>query len=342
MYFCRMVLVTGGTGLLGSHLLYELAKKDVSVRAIYRDKNRISRVKKLFDYYSCGAPHRFDSIEWVQADVLDLVSLEDALQGIQMVYHCAAMVSYNKKEFKKVIHVNRVGTSNMVNMSIKAGVEKFGYVSSTAAIGGIENVLVTEETKWELTDDTTGYSISKYNAEREVWRGSEEGMDVIIINPSIIFGAGDFNESSLAIFKTVDNGLKFYSTGGNSYVDARDVSTCLVSLMESSIKNERFLCVGHNLSFKTSIEIIASELGIKRPRFCPPKWLAVFFGRLNEIISSLTRSTPVVTTESARTAYSTMIYSNQKIKDALNIEFLPFEQTVKNVVQFKKAKRATH
>ncbi|MCO5259848.1 MAG: NAD-dependent epimerase/dehydratase family protein [Crocinitomicaceae bacterium] len=334
-----MILVTGGTGLVGSHVLYELLKTERKVRAIYRDAEKINQVKLLFDYYSNDENHRFDSIEWVKADILDLVSLEDAFQGVEQVYHCAALVSFSRKDFKSLIQINRKGTANVVNFALKYAVKKFGYISSTAAIGGVEGKCVTEDVKWQMTDTTSGYAISKYNAEREVWRGCEEGMDVVIINPSIIFGAGKLDESSLTIFKTVKNGLKVYSLGSNAFVDARDVAHCFSRLMDGDTKNERFLLIGHNLKFKDSIATIANAFQLKPPMICPPKWIALLMGRVNELLYRLFNIKPTITIDSARSAYSNMVYSNEKIINTLNVSFYPFEETVKNVVDFDKKNR---
>jgi nucleoside-diphosphate-sugar epimerase len=331
-----MILVTGATGLLGSHLLVELLKSDRKVRALYRDKQKIKLVEQLFDYYFQRTTHRFNQIEWMQADVLDLVSLDDAFQGITEVYHCAALVSFNRKDFKNMIHVNRLGTANVVNFALKYGVKKLGHVSSTAVFTAKENGEVTEQTKWQISDTTSGYAISKYNSEREVWRATEEGLDVLIINPSVIFGAGNLSESSLAIFKTVKNGLKVYSPGCNAFVDARDVAHCFVQLMESNIKNERFLCVGHNLSFKESMDTIATAFSKKAPTICPPKWMALLMGRTNELLYRFFGIKPTITLESARSAYSSTRYSNSKIVEQTKHTFFSFQETVNNVVAFDK------
>lgn len=329
-----MILVTGGTGLLGGHLLFELMKAGRPVRSLYRSESKKNKVKRLFDYYSGGEPHNFDSIEWIKGDVLDLVSLEDAFRNVDTVYHCAAFVSFRKKDFRKLIRVNRQGTANVVNYSLKYGVKKLGHVSSTAAIGGLEGSVVTENTPWAFTEKTTGYAISKYNSEREVWRGAEEGLDIIILNPCVIFGAGDFDESSLTIFRSVKRGLKFYSPGKNAVVDARNVANAFVKLMESPVSGQRYLCIGENISFKEMLEIIARELRTKSPSICPPKWLAVLIGRSNEMISKLTGSSLSITLESARTAYSEMTYSNEKIVRELSLSFYTLEESVQNVVNF--------
>lgn len=329
-----MILVTGGTGLIGSHLLYALVKKGNSVRALFRDEAKKINVKNLFDFYSSGEPHHYDSIEWVKGDVLDLVSLEDAFADIEIVYHCAAKVSYRKKDFKSLILTNRLGTANVVNMALKFGVKKFGHISSTAAIGGTEGVIVTEQTKWTPTNHTSGYAISKYNSEREVWRANEEGMEVVIINPSIVFGAGNFNDSSLTIFKSVKQGLKFYSPGQNAFIDARDVVDCFIKLMESNVSGERFLCISENKKFKVVLDTIARELNTKKPSVCPPKSLATAIGKLNEFIFRILGGSPSITNETAHSAYSEMTYSNEKIKQQLNHSFILVEESIKNVVAF--------
>lgn len=331
-----MILVTGGTGLVGSHLLFELSKTSASIRAIYRSESRIKHVEKLFEFYSKKTQNNFNNIEWVKADVLDLISLKDALIDVTQVYHCAAFVSFNKKDFSKLIKINREGTTNLVNLCLEYGIKKFGHISSTAAIGGIVGELTTEETKWKYSNRTSGYAISKYNSEREVWRGSEEGMDVIILNPSLVLGAGNWNESSLTIFKTVEKGLKFYSPGQNAFVDPRDIASVFVELMSSSIKNERFLVFSENVPFKTLLTTIAQSLNVKPPAKCPPFWLAKLTSRILGFISFFTGKPATITKETTISAYSTMEYSNEKIKKALDYKFIPVTESIKNAVEFHR------
>jgi dihydroflavonol-4-reductase len=336
-----MILVTGGTGLIGSHLLYELMKSDLPVRAIYRDKLRIDRVRKLFDFYSNGNPHRFNNIEWVNADVLDIVSLEDAFVGVTHVYHCAAQVSFVRRDFKKMMKINREGTSNMLSFALANNIQKFGHVSSTAAIGGQENELTTEKTKWIASDKTSGYAVTKYSSEKEVWRAKEEGMDVLILNPSVIFGAGDWNESSLTIFRSVKKGLKFYTPGQNAFVDARDVATIFKKLMESDVKNERFLCISENVKFRDVFQSIAKRMGKKGPTISTPKWLVGFAWRLAGIWAWLTRTTPSITKETVKSAFSTMNYSNEKVCKTLDYTFISVDDAIENALKFDAFASAT-
>ncbi len=331
-----MILLTGGTGLIGSHLLFELAKTETNIRAIYRDSARIQKVKTLFDFYSKGEKHAFELIEWVEADVLDIVSLEDAFVDVTHVYHCAAIVSFARNDFSKMMKINREGTSNMVNMSLSRNVQKFAHVSSTAAIGGFEGKLTTEKTKWTQSPRISGYAVSKYSSEKEVWRAHEEGLDVVIINPCVIIGAGDWNESSLTIFKALEKGLKFYTPGQNAFVDARDVATMLVMLMKSDVNAERYLCISENVPFKVLFEKIAKRLDIKGPTIATPKWLMAFTWRLVGVYSWFARKNPTITRESAYSAFSTMEYSSEKIKKQLNVEFISIDDAIDNAVRFHR------
>lgn len=329
-----MILVTGGTGLLGSHLLYQLALDGKPVRAIYRVQSRIQCVKDLFRYYSPdNYTELFEKIEWVEGNLLDLISLEEAMKDVSVVYHCAAVVSFAKKDFYRMMKINREGTANVVNTCLNAKVKKLCYVSSTAAIGGENNTIISEKTKWEQGPETSGYSISKYSAEKEVWRGVEEGLDCVIVNPSVLFGAGNWNESSLTIFRTVQNGLSFYTEGENGFVDARDVAEIMVKLTNSDTKNERFLCVGENSSFKVLLEQIARQMNVKAPTINTPKWLMGFTWRIAGIYAKLTGKSATITRESARSAFNKKKYDCNKIINHLDFTFRSLEDTIANTIK---------
>lgn len=329
-----MVFVTGGTGLLGSHLLFYLAQKHDKIRALYRNEKAISRVAGLFKLYAPeNGEHLFLKIEWVKGDILDIPSLEVAFKGVSHVYHCAGMVSFEKKHFNELIKTNREGTANIVNFCLLHGVQKLCYVSSTAALGGQSNELVNENTKWKLSPKTSGYAISKYSAEKEVWRGVEEGLDCVIVNPSIIFGSGDWNESSLTIFRTVNKGLSFYTRGQNGFVDARDVAELMIRLMESEIKNERFICVGVNAPFKLLLTKIALKLNKKPPFINTPNWLMGLTWRFSWLLSKIHVRNATVTKASAQSALSNMSFDNSKIKNALHFSFRDLDEMIENTVK---------
>ncbi|MBI1836019.1 MAG: NAD-dependent epimerase/dehydratase family protein [Flavobacteriia bacterium] len=333
LYFRPMIFVTGGTGLLGSHLLFQLTECKTPIKAIYRDETKINTVFKIFQFYDpLHFQSKFDLITWVKCDILDVISLEEEMKNCDFVYHCAALVSFCRRDFYKMMKINREGTSNVINAALKNNITKLGYISSTAAIGS-EDEIVTENTKWKQSPETSGYSISKYSAEKEVWRGVEEGLDVIILNPCLIVGAGNWNESSMTIFRTIANGLKFYTPGSNAFVDARDVAETLVKLMQSNLKNERFLCIGENSSFKDLFDEISKQLNRKPPSIKVSKFLINFAWILAGILARIRRKKPTITRETARSSFSNTVYNASKIRNALDFKFKTKSEMIENAIK---------
>lgn len=330
-----MILVTGGTGLLGSHLLFELTKDNAPIKAIFRNEKKCDLVRRLFLFYDpVNGNSRFESIKWVNCDILDVVTLNDIMQDCDFVYHCAALVSFQKSHFYRMMKINREGTANIVNACLDLKIKKLCYVSSTAAIGNGENdLIINEETKWKQTIATSGYSISKYSAEKEVWRGVEEGLDVVIVNPCVIIGPGDWNESSLTMFKTVEKGLFFYTKGANAFVDARDVVAIMVNLLKSNIKNERFLCIGENSTFKNLFDQISHSLHKKEAFIHVKPWLMGLTWRIMWLISFITGKQSPITKETARSAFGITRYDAAKIKSALDFKFRSISEMVDNAVK---------
>ena len=324
-----MILVTGGTGLLGSHLLYDLVQTEEKVRALYRSDDKIEELKSIFRHYEFGQLI-FDKIEWVKGDLLDIPSLAEAVRGVKQIYHCAAMVSFKKIDAKKILKTNIEGTANIVNEALKQGVQKLCYASSTAAVGHTNDKgeLINENIAWKEDKQTSTYSISKHFAEREVWRGAEEGLETVIVNPSVIIGPGDWTKTSGSFFPTMWNGLKYYSLGGNAFVDVRDVASAMQKLMDSSIINERFLLVGENMSFRNFFNYVADALDVKRPWIKAGPIKTAIVWRIDLLRSFFTGKPRVITKETASSSQSLRFYSNQKIKNALNFTFTPISKTV--------------
>lgn len=333
-----MIFVTGGTGVLGSHLLYELTKNGHAVRAIFRDPSKIETVRRVFDFYNpLEGETLFAKIEWMACDVLDIVSLEDAMLGCDVVYHCAALVSFQKKDFYKMMKINRQGTANVVNLALDLKVKKLCFVSSTAAISVDPehlNAPLVEKNKWIQTPDTSGYAISKYSSEKEVWRGIEEGLDAVIINPSMIIGAGNWNESSLTILRTIASGFKFYTKGANAFVDARDVAESMVQLMNSEIKNERFLCAGQNVSFRSLFTLVAKQLNVKPPTIYAGPFLSGIARRL-DYVKSLFTGKRTLTKETEQSAQVVTEYNSSKLMNAIGIQFRSLEEMTQNAIAGK-------
>lgn len=338
-----MIYITGGTGLLGGHLLIELTKENNNVRAIYRSETKRNQTQQLFRYYFPEDwESKFALIEWVKGDILDISFLLESMENCELIYHCAALVSFHKDDFSRLIKINREGTANVVNACLALNIKKLCYVSSTAAIstGSISTSsitalteLVSETNKWKNTPTTSGYSISKYNAEREVWRGIEEGLNAVIVNPCVILGAGNWNDSSLTIFRTLKKGLKFYPPGKNATVDARDVATIMIELMKSDIHSERFLCIGSNQSFYELMSEISRQLNVKSPSIKTPRYLVEIARRISWFIALFSSKKPSITKETVQSLFGERAYDNSKIKAAIGVEFRTLEDTIENAIK---------
>lgn len=331
------ILVTGATGLLGAHVLVKLTDSGEEICALYRDEKSIYPVEQLFQYYKIDAS--FSRIQWVKADISDIDTLEKAIKNITQIYHCAALVSFDPKDAKWLFSVNVKGTRNLINLALNEGVQKVVHVSSTAAIGKSNiSELLTEDNKWTSTSGNSLYAQSKFLAEQEVWRGLEEGLEVAIVNPCIIIGPGDWNKSSGTIFKQIENGLKFYTKGSNSFVDVRDVANAMIQLMRSEINGERFLVIGKNAPFKTIFDKIANQMGLKPPQWYAAPWLTSLAWRLEAVRSFLTGKSPLISAESVAASHRNISYSNRKIKSVLPIQFFKMDDAIENAILFQKFK----
>jgi len=329
-----VIFVTGGTGLLGAHLLFQLTKDETEIRAIYRSDRKRDQVKQLFQFYDKeNGENRYAQIEWVKGDILDIPFLQEKMKDCDEVYHSAALVSFHHRDFNRLIKINREGTANMVNVALETGARKFCYVSSTAAIGGNDNDVINEETKWKISPATSGYSVSKYSAEKEVWRAVEEGLNVVIVNPCVIVGAGNWDESSLTLFRTLKKGVKFYPPGANAIVDARDVAEIMQLLMKSDISNQRFLCIGSNQSFKDLMEEIASQLNVKVPRIEAKRYMVAIARRLLSLFALFTSKRSSMTRDTVRSLFSKREYDNSKVVNALDFKFRSLKDSIDNAIK---------
>lgn len=327
-----MIFVTGGTGLLGSHLLFELAGKGEKVRALFRTESRKAEVLKTFGYYSNDPQALFDTIEWVKGDTLDYLSLAQAMKGLSLVYHVAGFVSFSGEDREKMMQVNIQGTANVVNAALEAGIDKLCYVSSIAAVGPSENGdPACEEDQWKPAKDNSAYSVSKYYAEMEVWRGIVEGLNAVIVNPSIILGPGNWGKGSSSIFPAVYNGMKFYSPGVTAYVDVRDVVKSMVLLMNSDISGQRFIVSAENLGYKDLFSMIATNFNKPLPLYKATKFILQAAWRLDWLRSKLFFGKQFLSKEMARSAVKKVYVSNVKIKEAMGMDFLPLTQTIRDI-----------
>lgn len=316
----RGILVTGGTGFLGSYIIKELVEKNVRVRAIRRSNKLPSYIPQEV----------FSKVDWVDGDILDVISLEEAMEGVDTVIHAAAIVSFAKKDREQMYRVNVEGTANVVNMALEKNVRRLIHISSVAALGRTTTGgSVNEEKKWEESKVNTHYAKSKYKGELEVWRGVSEGLNGVILNPSTILGYGDWNSSSCAIFKNIYEEFKWYTPGINGFVDVEDVARVVVSMLDNDLNEQRFVVNGDNWAFKKLMDTIAESLGKKKPSRQTTPLLLNIAWRTEKLKSFFTRKKPLLTRESARVAISKTLFENDKLLKALpGFSFTPLQQTI--------------
>lgn len=332
-----MILVTGGTGLVGSHLLYELLSKNERVKAIYRREHTLERVKKVFAYYTENVSELYDRIDWIEADLNDIPALEVAFKNVTYVYHCAAFVSFEPDKYNQLRKSNIKGTANIVNLCISNKIKKMCYVSSIAALGSTLNLetLVTETTDWNPEGDHDVYAITKYGAELEVWRGTQEGLDAVIVNPGVILGPGFWNGGgSGSLFKSIYKGLDYFPQGNAAYVDVWDVVNVMQELMTSTITNQGFILISENRSIKTFQEMAAEALNAKKPKKKASPFLLAVAWRLDWLNHKLFGKRRRLSKHIAKSISSKTVYDTSKIREALEFEFSSMDDSIKKVSDY--------
>lgn len=316
-----MILVTGGTGLLGSYLVRLLVKEGFQVRVLHRRSSDLVLLDEVKD-----------KIEFCEGDILDVPSLEEAMQGVEKVYHSAAYVAYNPSSRDMMFKINVEGTTNVVNCCLALGVKKLMHVSSVSALGKNKpDVLLNEETKWEGGGKNSVYGETKFLAENEVYRGMAEGLDALIVLPTFIVGAGKWSDSTTRIFKRMDEGNKFYSEGTNGYVDVRDLVTVMYKLMEGDIVNDKFIIHGENVTYYDMLGGIAKALGKEPPKYKLKGAISHLAWITESIRSKLTGNDPTITKELVRLMQHHFYYDNSKVKEKLGYEFRPMSKSIKDV-----------
>lgn len=337
-----MILVTGGTGLVGSHLLLNLLKAGKNVRALHRKNSDLAAVEHVFNYYTSAeeAKSLFKQIEWFEADITNVPQLNKAFENIQYVYHCAALVSFDPTDDKKLRKINIEGTANIVNLCIAFKVEKLCYVSSVAALGkSLNNKEINERSTWNPEDDHSDYAISKYGAEIETWRGTQEGVPTVIVKPGVIIGPGFWKEGTGQIFTRINKGMNYHFPKIAGFVGVKDVVDVMQKLMQAEIKNEDYILVSENLSFKTVFELTATELGKSKPKKDLKKWM-LWFGWFFQKIGGFFGAKRNITRNTLNTLFQHAFYNNQKIKKSIGFEFSSMQKVIAETAKFYKKDNA--
>lgn len=323
-----MVLVTGATGLVGAHLLLKLSKKHKKIRAIYRSEAKLAMVKRIFGYYVKDTESVFEGIDWMPCDITDVSALAMAFDSITKVYHCAAYISFDPTRFKNLQKTNVEGTANVVNFCITNQVEKLCYVSSIAAIGrNLNNEPITEATEFSGTDASV-YALTKNAAELEVWRGTQEGVPAVIVNPGVILGPGQWKRGSGTFISQYAKPKKYYLPSGTGFVGIDDVVETMYYLMESDIKNERFVLVAENLTFKEVQSKIAKAFQIRPPSKRIKLWQLEVFWRFDWLRNKLTGSRRVLSKNTAKSFRNFDTYNSNKIEKVLGKRLRPIEKMI--------------
>lgn len=327
----KTIFVTGGTGFLGSYLLRYLVKKGYqNIRALKRSNSSLALVEEVKN-----------RINWIDGDLLDIPSLETAMNGVDQVYHSAAVVSFKKDEIKNMMRTNVEGTANVVNIALDFGIEKLVHISSIAALGRTKDQKnVDENTLWQRNNANSNYSISKYLSEQEVWRGIAEGLPAAILNPSVIIGSGFWNIATGQMFQKVWEGLRFYPTGSTGFVDVRDVAVLAIKLMESDQLRERFLINNKNISYHEFFSEVAKKLNKKPPHLKVTPLMRGLAWRLDWLRSQLTGGPHLITKETANLVSRSYFYDNRKSVEAFDHQYIPFEKTLDDIArQFIESKK---
>lgn len=333
-----MILVTGATGLVGGHLLWHLVQQNENVVAIKRASSRLEPLRTIFSFYTHEPDVFLQKIEWRIADVLDEQSLVLALKDIEVIYHCAAVVSLSNGS-EAMIDTNVRGTSNIVNGALNAGVKKLCFVSSIAACGhATKGQLIDESTEWTDNEKRSPYSRSKFYSEQEVWKGIGRGLNAVIVNPGVILGVSGTDTGSSKLFAQVRKGLMFYTNGGSGYVDVQDVVRAMIWLTNSEIHSERFILVSENCSNKDILSWMADGFGKQRPFIGIGRKALGAVGLLSELLAVVFRFTPLIDRQMAQSATNRSFYSSRKIIELTGFLFTPVSKCIADVCGFLSRK----
>lgn len=317
--------------MLGSFIVRKLLAQGEPFIAL---KRKDSDVSLLADVQS--------SIQWKDADILDPVSTGEALENVSEVIHAAAIVSFNPRDARKIFRVNVEGTRNVVNACLNGQVKKLVYISSVAALGRLKGQSeIDEGQKWTDNPLNSTYAESKYLAELEVFRAHEEGLNTVIVNPSVILAGADWNKSSAKLFKYVWDERPFYVDSFLNYVDVRDVADATYRLLRADHRGERFILNAGAIALPEFLGKMAVRFSKKPPAMRLNKTVLRLVAAGESVRSWLSRSEPLITRETARFAGTRFLYRNEKIKKQLNFEFQTIDQTLEWCCEYymKQAKR---
>jgi dihydroflavonol-4-reductase len=330
-------LVTGATGIIGSHTVLQLLKSGQEVIACRQKNSNLAQVRRLFSHYLEKSDELFAQIKWIELDIRDSFAIQDALANVEHVYHCAGLVSFNTKDKKRLYEMNELGTRNMVNALLEKKTAKLCHVSSLATLHNLDyRLLLDENVFWKKSGKESVYAISKYNAEREVWRGMEEGLDAVIVNPGVVLAAGFWNQSSSKLIKRGSKGNFIYTNGTTGYISAIDAANIMILLLEKQLFGNRFVLVENNYNYHQIFSMINKGFGRSAPKVEINRfWLktAAFAESMFRLIAG---GEPILTKAVVNSAFNKQHYSNNKVRETLHYKFERTELVIAQICDIFK------
>ena len=317
----KKVLVTGATGFIGNHAVRHLLASGFDVSALVRPQ-RLTR--DSVDSFLTGA-------RIFEGDILDPDSLEIAFRDQDAIVHAAALVSFRPEEKSRLVRTNIEGTANVVNMCLDLHIPHLVHISSIAALGGqAGQEWYDENSIWVRNKRHTTYAETKYQAELEIWRGKAEGLNVCILNPSLVIGPWLPGHHSMKIFS---HNLPIYPSGGNGLVDVRDVAEAIRICLDRKVCDERIIINGHNLSYKEMLDRLARHKGKKGPALALPRNLAMAGGQLLGLFNRIFRRNTVFQPSLLRSVFSKVGFDNKKSIELLGLKYRSVDESIIAVLQ---------
>lgn len=327
------ILVTGGTGLVGAHLLYKLVSQGVKPIAIRRENSDMTQIKELFNYYNQNSQNIFKNIEWVDCDILDVMKVDNVLNGINQIYHCAAAVSFNNKLKDEMLETNYTGSKNIIDMALKNNVSRICYVSSIATLGSNNNMAVNEDCYWSW-DNKSSYAISKYLGETEVWRGFAEGLSGVIVNPSLIIGPGFKNSGISKIINMSKYGFPIYPPGSCGIIDVKDLVDLMEKLMNSEITNERFIINSNHISYKELISLISVIFNKPKPKIKIGSFVINFLMLIYLFVQKIRVKQADISFDAIKHTTTNILLDSSKINSYENYKYRNYKKTIQEAGEF--------
>jgi dihydroflavonol-4-reductase len=326
-----MILVTGGTGFLGAHLVYQLSQKQDAVRVLYRSADRFEQVRQVFSFYTDQVEALFQRIEWVQGDITDIYRLNEIMQGVDVVYHLAGLINFEWRQLDRLKKTNIEGTANIVNAALAHNIKKLCYVSSIAAMSTSPQDSDLEESLEPIGVFEDPYALTKYCGEKEVWRGQQEGLDVLIVRPGVILGEGFWYSGSGKLIKHAAKNPLFYPSGATGFIDVRDVAQQSIALMDGPIKNKAFVFVGHNASFRSILDALCVLFEQPKPKFQAPKMLLQCMSMIDFLWAGLFKRSQKLPKAYVLAMFRQSIYDTETLPGVTHLPFRALKDTLARI-----------